>query len=88
MKEYDADGRYMVYVHRFSYDDNMCRATPKVTIYPGSGRSPQVIEMPHHCGTDIEYWLVGCFNSETSLNSFKVLNEIMVDEPDGDWCDL
>ena len=46
VKEQAYDGKYLVYVHQ--YNDiprqDMCSARPKITIYPGKGKSTLVFQ--------------------------------------------
>ena len=85
IKEYADGGKYAVYVHQYSTSGSMCTARAKVTIYPGNGEPSQTVEIPSDCGHN-RYWLVGCFNSETRLNAFSSLNQLMDTAPTLDAC--
>ena len=86
IKEYADGGKYAVYVHQYSGSGSMCTARAKVTIYPGNGEPSQTVEIPSDCRHNRYYWLVGCFNSETRLNAFSSLNQLMDTAPTLDAC--
>ena len=51
----------------------MCAAKTEVKYFPGNGEPDTTITIPENCN-GARTWVVGCFDSDTGLQSFVVKN--------------
>ena len=64
----------VVWVDKFEGNSDMCSAPAQVKYYPGNGLPGQTVTIPEDCNGDKRTWVVGCFDSDTGLQSFVVKN--------------
>ena len=67
----------VVWVDKFEGSSDMCSAPAQVKYYPGNGLPGQTVTIPEDCN-GAETWVVGCFDSDTGLQSFVVKNVLKI----------